>query len=388
MSKKDFYELLGVAKTASQDEIKKAYRKLAMKHHPDKNPNDKKAEEKFREINDAYDVLKDEQKRAAYDRFGHAAFDQSAGGHPGGGFAGGFGGFNQGGGFSDIFDELFGNMGGGARRNPNASMQGSDIQYEHEITLEQAFSGTTANLRYVTAVSCGSCKGSGSENGAAPITCDVCQGHGKVRAQQGFFTIERTCHACQGMGQKIEKPCRTCNGAGRVRQDKTIDVKIPGGVDDGTRIRVPGAGESGVRGGPSGDLYVFISIHSHKLFKRHGHDILCRIPLPMTTATLGGEIEVPTIDGSRAKVKIPAGTQSSHQFRLRGKGMSILRSSNRGDMYIEALVETPSNLTKRQKELLEEFEKISKNESNSPQSSGFFKKVKDLWNDLGNAKGL
>lgn len=384
MSKKDYYELLGVAKTASADEIKKAYRKLAMKHHPDQNKDNKQAEEKFREINEAYDVLKDDQKRSAYDRFGHAAFDQFAGGQPGGGFqgAGGFGA----GGFSDIFDELFRNMsggGGGGRQRSSSAMQGSDIQYEHEITLEQAYSGTTANIRYMTAVGCKSCKASGSENSAPPVTCSTCHGYGQVRAQQGFFTIERTCHVCQGMGQKIEHPCKSCSGSGRTRQEKTVDVKIPAGVDEGTRIRVPGAGEAGMRGAHAGDLYVFITIHSHRFFKRHGHDILCRIPLPMTTAALGGEIEVPTIDGSRAKVKIPAGTQGQHQFRLRGKGMSILRSANRGDMYIEALIETPMNLTKRQKELLEEFSTIGKTETNSPQSTGFFKKVKDFWNDLG-----
>lgn len=384
MSKKDYYELLGVAKTASADEIKKAYRKLAMKHHPDQNKDDKKAEEKFREINEAYDVLKDDQKRSAYDRFGHAAFDQFGGGN--GGQAGG--GFQGAGGFSDIFDELFRNMGGGngsggGRHRSNAAMQGSDIQYEHEITLEQAFSGVTASIRYMTAVGCGSCKSSGSENGAAPVTCSTCNGYGQIRAQQGFFTIERTCHACQGAGQKIENPCRSCSGSGRVRKDKTVEVKIPAGVDEGTRIRVPGAGEAGMRGGPAGDLYVFITVRAHRFFKRHGNDVLCRIPLPMTTAALGGEIEVPTIDGTRAKVKIPAGTQGQHQFRLRGKGMSILRSSHRGDMYIEAIIETPMNLTKRQKELLEEFATIGKTESNSPQSSGFFKKVKDFWNDLG-----
>lgn len=383
MSKKDYYELLGLGKGANQDEIKKAYRKLAMKYHPDKNPGDKTAEQNFREINEAYDVLKDDQKRAAYDRFGHAAFDQFAGGgHPGAGR----GGFDFSGSFADIFEEVFGDFAGGGRRGTSPSLQGADIRYDHEVTLEEAFNGTTAHLRYMTAAACSSCKGVGSENGAPPIACKTCQGRGRVRAQQGFFTIERTCPGCQGTGHKIEHPCKACNATGRVRREKSLDVKVPAGVDDGARIRMQGAGEAGARGGPPGDLYVFITVRPHRLFKRHGNDILCRIPIPMTTAALGGEIEVPTIDGTRSKVKIPAGTQSAHQFRLRGKGMSVLRTGSRGDMYIEAIVETPQNLTKRQQELLEEFSKISKSQENSPQSSSFFKRVKDIWNELGGGK--
>ncbi len=381
MSKKDFYELLGIKKDASADEIKKAYRKLAMKYHPDKNAGDKTAEGKFREISDAYEVLKDDQKRAAYDRFGHAAFDQAMGGGRPGGGQGGFG-FGSGGGFADIFEEMFAEM-SGQRRQPEQNHRGADIRYDHEITLEEAYTGTTTKLRYLTAASCDSCKGSGSENGAAPVKCTTCNGRGAVRAQQGFFTIERPCDACQGMGQKIEKPCRSCNATGRVRREKSIEVKIPAGVDDGTRIRMSGAGEAGMRGGPAGDLYVFLTVHSHRLFKRHGNDILCRMPIPMTTAALGGEIEVPTIDGTRAKVKIPVGTQNSHQFRLRGKGMSIMRSSSRGDMYIEAIVEIPLNLTAEQRELLEKFDAMSKGETHNPQASSFFKKVKDIWTDLG-----
>lgn len=378
MAKKDYYELLGVSRSATADELKKAYRKLAMKYHPDRNPNNEEAAANFREINEAYDVLKDEQKRAAYDRFGHAAFEQGGGGRPGGG---GFG-FDFSGSFADIFDEMFGDF-AGMRRSNESTMRGADIRYNLEVSLEEAFSGTTSKIKYLTGIACESCKGSGSENGAPPVSCSTCHGRGKIRAQQGFFTIERTCPQCHGLGQSIEKPCRTCTGTGRVRREKSIEVKIPAGVDDGTRIRIAGAGEAGMRGGATGDLYVFISVRNHKLFKRDGADIHCQIPIPMTTAALGGEIEVHTIDGTRAKVKIPSGTQNGHQFRLKGKGMTMIRGSVRGDMYIEASIETPVNLSKKQRELLEEFEKASKHESTNPQSAGFFKKMKDLWNDLG-----
>lgn len=379
MSKQDLYEVLGVAKGASGDEIKKAYRKLAMKYHPDKNPGDKAAEEKFREATDAYDILKDDQKRAAYDRFGHAAFNQGGmGGGAGAGGAGFAGGFDFTSSFADIFDEMFGD--GGGRRQSEANMRGADIRYDLEITLEEAFHGTTAKIRYLVADQCDTCHGSGSADGAAPVKCAGCNGRGRVRAQQGFFTVERTCPVCHGVGESISKPCKTCNGSGRKRREKSIDVKIPGGVDDGTRIRVSGAGEAGLRGASAGDLYVFVSVRSHKLFKRQGGDIFCRIPIPMTTAALGGELEVPTIDGSKAKMKIPMGTQSGHQFRLKSKGMSIMRADYRGDMYVEAAVETPQNLSKKQREILEEFAGITTDEANSPESSGFFKKVKDLWN--------
>lgn len=381
MAKQDYYEILGIQKNATADDLKKAYRKLAMKFHPDRNPNDKSAEHKFKEISEAYEVLKDDQKRAAYDRFGHAAFDQTGGPRPGGPGASGFN-FDFGGSFSDIIDEMFGDL-GGAHRASDMNTRGSDIRFNLEISLEEAFTGKTSKIKYMTGAKCDSCKGTGGEDGATPVACTTCHGRGKIRSQQGFFTIERTCPRCQGIGQSIEKPCRTCGGTGRARKEKNIEVKIPAGVDDGTRIRVAEAGEAGIRGGPTGDLYVFLSIRPHRFFNREGTDIYCKVPIIMTTAALGGEIEVPSIDGSRTKVKIPAGTQSGHKFRLRGKGMSILRSSSRGDMYIEAAVETPVNLTKKQKELLQQFDESENHDANSPQSSGFFAKVKELWGDLG-----
>lgn len=372
-AKQDYYELLGVSRTSTQEEMKKAYRKLAMKYHPDRNPGDKDAEAKFKEISEAYDVLKDDQKRAAYDRFGHQAFESGMGGgaHPG---AQGFG-FD----FSDILEEMFAGM-GGARRSAEVSLRGSDIRYNAEITLEEAFNGANPRFKYMTALACDTCHGTGGEGGASSVTCKSCQGRGKVRTQQGFFTIERPCQTCQGIGQVVEKPCKVCQGTGRTRREKNLEVKIPAGVEDGTRIRVAGAGEAGLRGGETGDLYVFVSIKPHRFFQRHGADIHCRIPIAMTTAALGGEIEVPTIDGTRTKLKIPEGTQGGHQFRLRGKGMTVMRrTGSRGDMYVVVLVETPMNLTKRQQELLKEFESDNKQESTSPQSAGFFSKMKDFF---------
>ncbi|MGQ9364769.1 molecular chaperone DnaJ [Azospirillum sp. ST 5-10] len=381
MAKQDYYELLGVAKTASPDEIKKAYRKLAMQHHPDRNPGNAEAEHKFKDINEAYDVLKDEQKRAAYDRFGHAAFDGGRG--PGGGAGGGFGGFDfGGGGFADIFDEMFGEFMGGRRGGGGgASGRGQDLRFNLEITLEEAFKGSQSTVRVPTSVVCDSCNGSGAAAGTQPITCPTCAGHGKVRAQQGFFTIERTCPACHGQGRIIKDACKGCGGAGRQRKEKTLQVNIPAGVEDGTRIRLAGEGEAGLRGAPPGDLYIFLAVAPHPLFQRDGANIHCRVPIPMVTATLGGTVDVPTIDGTRAKISVPSGTQTGHQFRLKGKGMSVLRSPHRGDMYIQAVVETPVNLTKRQTELLREFEKAG-NEGSHPQSEGFFAKVKELWEDL------
>jgi molecular chaperone DnaJ len=376
---KDYYAILNVKNDANEDEIKKAYRKLAMKYHPDKNPGDKKAEEKFREATQAYDTLRDSQKRAAYDRYGHAAFEQH---QQSGGFSqGGFGheGFGFGGSsFSDIIDEMFGGAFHGAR-SPQAHQAGADVRYNLDISLEEAYKGKTANIKFTTLVGCVSCKGSGGESGAAPVNCSACHGRGKVRSQQGFFTIERSCATCGGMGQVIKNPCRPCNGSGRVRKEKNLEVKIPAGVEEGTRIRVTKEGEAGLRGAPSGDLYVFLNIKQHQLFKRHGADILCKVPIQMITATLGGEIEVPTIDGAKASIKIPSGTQHGQQFRLKAKGMSILRATGRGDMIVEAKVEIPVNLTKSQKALLEEFANLAKNEKNSPESSGFFAKVKDLF---------
>ncbi len=371
---RDYYEVLGVKQDTKDEEIKKAYRKLAMKFHPDKNPGDKKAEEKFREATEAYEVLLDSQKRAAYDRYGHAAFQQQqqqggAAGHPG------FGG----GSFADIIDEMFGNsFSGGA--HPNQA--GADVRYNLDISLEEAYRGKTAKIKFTTLVPCTSCKGSGGEAGSRPTNCTACYGRGKTRYQQGFFTIERTCATCGGAGQTIAKPCRPCNGSGRVRKEKNLEVKIPAGVEEGTRIRVTHEGEAGLRGAPSGDLYVFLNIKPHSLFKRQAADVLCKVPIQMVTAALGGEIEVPTIDGNTASVKIPVGTQAGQQFRLKGKGMSVLRMTGRGDMIIEAKVETPVSLSKKQRELLEEFAQVGKGEKNSPESQGFFARVKEFFDDI------
>ena len=376
MAKQDYYEALGVGRDSSPEDIKKAYRKLAMQWHPDRNSGNGDAERKFKEINEAYDVLKDQQKRAAYDRFGHAAFENgSAGPGAGGGFD-----FNFGSGFADIFDEMFGEFSGG--RGRSGGNRGSDLRYNMEISLEEAFHGKEAQIRVPTSVRCDDCEGKGAEAGSQPITCKTCQGHGRVRSQQGFFTVERGCPSCNGAGQVIDKPCRSCKGAGRVARDKSLQVSIPAGVEDGTRIRLAGEGEAGLRGGAAGDLYIFLSVVPHQLFRRDGPNTFCRVPIPMVTAILGGSIEVPTVDGGKARIALPAGTQSGKQFRLRGKGMTILRQAARGDMYVEVDVETPVNLTKRQKELLKEFEDAGKGRDTSPESSGFFSRVKELWDDL------
>ncbi|MBF0248151.1 MAG: molecular chaperone DnaJ [Alphaproteobacteria bacterium] len=385
MAKQDFYELLGVTKSADGDEIKRAYRKLAMKFHPDRNPGDKDAEQKFKDINEAYEILKDAEKRAAYDRFGHAAFEQGGGGP--GGFGGGFGGFEGGfgGGFADIFEEMFGGGGFGGARGPRAeqSGRGSDMRFNMDITLEDAFNGKSTEIRVPGTATCAECHGSGAAKGSEPQTCPTCGGRGRVRAQQGFFTVERTCPTCHGQGKTIKDPCRACSGSGRVHKEKTLNVTIPAGVEDGTRIRLAGEGEAGVRGAPPGDLYIFLSIRPHRIFERDGANIHVRVPVPMTTAALGGAIEVPTVDGHRARINIPEGTQPGQQFRLRGKGMSVLRSKSRGDMFVELNVETPVKLTKKQKELLEEFRNSGGgDESHSPQSGGFFSKVRELWEDL------
>ncbi len=375
MAKQDFYELLGLTKTASADEIKKAYRKLARQYHPDRNPGDAEAEATFKEISEAYDVLKDEQKRSAYDRFGHQAFEGGMGGGRPGGFD-----FNFGTGFADIFDEMFGEF-MGTRRGGSTNGRGADLRYNLEISLEEAFKGSQATVRVPTSVVCEACSGSGAEAGTQPVNCPTCNGIGKVRAQQGFFTIERTCPACHGAGRVIKDPCKACSGAGRVRKEKTLQVNIPAGVDDGTRIRLAGEGEAGLRGATPGDLYIFLAVAPHRFFQRDGANIHCRVPIPMTTAALGGTVDVPAIDGSRAKITVPPGTQSGHQFRLRAKGMSVLNSKQRGDMYIQAVVETPMNLNKKQQELLREFDKAGK-EGTHPESEGFFAKVRELWEDL------
>lgn len=383
MSKTDYYELLGVGKSVSGDELKKAYRKLAMKYHPDKNQGDEKAEKKFKEISEAYEVLKDPNKKAAYDRYGHAAFENGGGG----GAGGSSGGFDFGGGFSDIFEDLFSEFtgtrrsAGGGASGGTGKQRGSDLRYNLQISLEDAFKGKKQDITITTSVSCDSCDGTGGEKGSKPITCTTCGGRGSVRAQQGFFTIERPCHVCQGTGKIIENPCKKCAGSGTVRKDRTLAVTVPAGVEEGTRIRLSGEGEAGYRGGPSGDLYLFLSVKSHPLFRREGADIHCTVPITFTTAALGGSVEVPTIEGTRVKVSVPEGTQNGHQFRLRGKGMSVLRSKSRGDMFVHARVETPVKLSKKQKELLQEFDKTSSSKTN-PDSSGFFDKMREFWEDL------
>ena len=375
MAKQDFYELLGVTKGAGAEDLKKAYRKLAMQWHPDRNPGDKAAEQKFKDINEAYDVLKDDQKRAAYDRYGHAAFEN-------GGRGAGPGDFGFAAGFADIFDEMFGDFMGG-RRGQQSATRGNDLRYNMEITLEEAFKGKQASVRVPTLIACESCSGTGAESGSKPVTCPTCHGHGRVRAQQGFFTIERTCPTCNGGGRVIENPCRVCSGQGRVRREKTLSVSIPAGVEDGNRIRLSGEGEAGLRGGAPGDLYIFLSVKPHRFFQRDGANIQCRVPIDITTAALGGTIEVPAIDGSRAKLTIPAGAQTGRQFRLKGKGMSVLRSPSRGDMYIEVTVETPVNLTKRQQELMREFAEAGDGKrATSPEAEGFFSRVKEFFEDL------
>jgi molecular chaperone DnaJ len=382
MAKRDYYEILGVPRDATDDDLKKAYRKLAMKLHPDRNPGDAGAEAKFKEVNEAYDVLKDAEKRAAYDRYGHAAFEGGAGPGPGG-FQGGFGGGFGGSGLEDIFEEMFGRFGG--RGRGGASGRGADLRQEVEISLEEAFAGTKRTIRVPSSVACEACSGSGAEGGAASAqTCPTCQGAGKVRAQQGFFLIERTCPTCGGQGRIIKNPCKVCHGAGRVQRDRTLSVTIPAGVEDGTRIRLAGEGEAGLRGAPAGDLYVDVSVKPHPIFQREGANILVRVPLRMTLAALGGSLDVPVVDGGKARVTIPAGTQSGDRFRLRGKGFSVLRSSARGDMFVEVTVETPQNLTPRQRELLQQFEAEAEGHSRThPESEGFFAKVREFWEGLG-----
>ena len=375
MAKRDYYDVLGIKRGASDADIKSAFRRLAKELHPDRNPDDKTAEQKFKELNEAYEVLKDEQKRAAYDQFGHAAFEGGRG--PGG--PGGFGpDFSSS--MSDIFDDLFGEFMGGRRgpRQRSARERGADLRYNMEITLAEAFSGKQAQIRVPTSVTCETCTGSGARAGSRPTTCQTCGGQGKVRASQGFFTIERTCPSCQGRGETIDDPCPDCHGQGRVTKERTLSVSIPPGVEDGTRIRLAGEGEAGQRGGPTGDLYIFLSIKPHEFFQRDGADIFCRVPISMTTAALGGNVDVPTVDGNRVRMPVPSGTENGKQFRLKSKGMPVLRSKVQGDMYIQVEVETPKNLSRKQRELLEEFERESNKETN-PASSGFFARVKEFF---------
>lgn len=377
MAKRDYYEVLGVAKGASAEEIKKGYRTKAKELHPDRNKDDPQSEAQFKEANEAYEVLKDADKKAAYDRFGHAAFEGGMGGGGGGRPGGGQGDFGSA--FSDVFDDLFGDFMGGQRGGRRAA-RGSDLRYNLRITLEEAYSGLQKTINVPASVACESCKGSGAEGGAEPTSCPTCSGMGKVRAQQGFFTVERTCPTCSGLGQIIKNPCKSCQGAGRIEKDRALSVNIPAGVETGTRIRLAGEGEAGMRGGPSGDLYIFIDVAEHELFSREGGNLFCRVPVSMAKAALGGSIEVPTIDGGRGRVQIPAGSQSGRQMRLRSKGMPALRGAASGDMFIELAVETPVNLTSRQKELLAEFEDLSEN--NNPESSSFFSSVKTFWDSM------
>ena len=374
MAKPDFYETLGVSRSADEKELKSAFRKLAMKYHPDRNPGDQEAERKFKEIGEAYEFLKDPQKRAAYDRFGHAAFEQGGGGGPGG-MGGGMGGF------SDIFEDIFGEMMGGRSRRSGGRERGADLRYNMEITLEEAFSGKTAQIHVPTSITCDACSGSGAKPGSKPTTCATCGGNGRVRAAQGFFSIERTCPTCHGRGQTISDPCGKCGGQGRVVEERSLSVNIPAGIEDGTRIRLAGEGEAGLRGGPSGDLYIFLSVKPHAFFQREGADLFCTVPISMTTAALGGKFEISTMDGTKSRVTVAEGTQQGREMRLKGKGMPLLRSSQFGDLYVRIAIETPQNLTKRQRELLTEFQALSSQENN-PESSGFFSRMKGFFDTL------
>ncbi len=380
MAKRDYYDVLGASKGASAEELKKAYRTKAKELHPDRNTDNPNAEAQFKEINEAYDVLKDADKKAAYDRYGHAAFEGGRG--PGGG-GGGNGDFGAS--FSDVFEDLFGDFMGrggqgaqGGRRS--RAQRGSDLRYNLRVSLEESFKGVQKTITVPSAVACDVCSGTGAEGGAEPVTCPTCSGMGKVRAQQGFFTVERTCPTCAGAGQTIKNPCKSCGGAGRTEKERSLSVNIPAGVETGTRIRLSGEGEAGMRGGPTGDLYIFIETREHAIFKRDGVNLFITIPVSMITAALGGEVEVPTIDGGKSRVKVPAGTQAGKQLRLRGKGMPALRGGGAGDMLIELAVETPVNLTTKQKELLEEFEKLAAD--NNPEGSSFFAKVKGFWDGM------
>jgi molecular chaperone DnaJ len=374
MVKRCYYETLSIERTASDGDIKAAFRKQAMQWHPDRNPGDKDAEHRFKELNEAYEVLKDPDKRAAYDRFGHAAFEHGGMGGAAHGFGADFGTT-----FSDLFEGIFGMSAG--RGRGSGRERGADLRYNMEITLQEAYAGKAAQIRIPTSVTCEACSGSGARSGTKPKACPMCAGHGKIRHSQGFFTLERTCPNCQGRGQVIDNPCGSCAGSGRVTRERMLSVNIPSGVEDGTRIRLAGEGEAGVRGGPAGDLYIFLSIGAHPFFQREGADLHCRVPVSMVTAALGGDFEVPTIDGGKTRVKVPEGTQSGCRFRLQGKGMPVLRARQTGDMYVQVAVETPQNLSKKQRELLAEFDRLSSEET-QPEASGFFGKVKEFLDGL------
>ncbi len=386
MAKRDYYETLGVSKGASAEEIKKAFRTKARELHPDRNSDNPRAEAQFKEANEAYDVLKDAERKAAYDRFGHAAFEGGGGPRrPGPQGAGGPGQGDFASAFSDVFEDLFGDFMGGqqARGGPGGrtrATRGSDLRYNMRITIEEAFGGQQKTITVPTAVQCATCKGKGTEGASEPATCPTCAGMGKVRAQQGFFTVERACPTCSGAGQIIKNPCKSCGGGGRVEKERQLSVNVPPGVETGTRIRLSGEGEAGMRGGPAGDLYIFVEVEDHPLFQRDGVNLYCTVPVAMTTAALGGEVEVPTIDGGRSRVKVPAGSQTGKQMRLRGKGMPALRGGGTGDMLIELAIETPVNLTGRQKDLLREFEQVKAD--NNPAGDSFFRKVKGFWDGM------
>jgi molecular chaperone DnaJ len=369
MAKRCFYEVLSVTRACTDVEIKSAFRKAAMQYHPDRNPGDSAAEHKFKELNEAYQILSDGQKRAAYDRFGHAAFEQGGSGSGGDGFAASM---------ADIFDDLFGDVMGRRSGRGGGAARGSDLRYNLEITLEEAFAGKTAALTLPTSIACTACSGSGAKPGAKPRACPTCGGYGRVRAQQGFFSIERTCPHCHGQGETIDNPCGVCSGSGRVTRERSLSINVPPGVEDGTRIRLAGEGEAGLRGGPAGDLYIFVATKPHPFFQRDGADLFCRVPISMIQASLGGEVEVHLLGRGETNVKIPEGTQSGKQFKVKGNGMPVLRSRDVGDLYIQVTVETPQNLTKRQRELLTEFESLSSN-STHPEASGFFAKMKDFF---------
>lgn len=373
MAKRDYYEILGVSKDVSAADLKKAYRRVAMKFHPDRNPDDKSAEEKFKEANEAYEVLSDEQKRAAYDQYGHAGVDQQAGMGGGAGF----------GNFSDIFGDVFGDIfggGGGGGRGRGGPSRGADLRYTLEMSLEDAVKGSTVQIKVPTLVSCKVCDGSGAKTGSKPITCTTCGGHGQVRMQQGFFSVQQTCPTCRGRGTIISDPCKSCHGQGRVEETKTLSVKVPAGVDTGDRIRLSGEGEGGLDGGPSGDLYVQVSVRKHDFFERDGSNLYCEVPIDFVDAALGGELEVPTLDG-RVKLKVPSETQTGKLFKLRGKGVAPVRGGGAGDLLVRVVVETPVNLSNKQKELLREFQTSTKGGKYSPKQSNWFEGMKKFFNE-------